>query len=277
MFALSIAIAIPAASASGICGRDVAVMVLPNRGVDAPLNTHVFVRLPSDWRTKGFCSGDEPLDRCVGADLKIVLRTAPEIGKTRSTIAVDQRESISGISTTIELVPKAPLSPKTAYEVWSDDRHGRSRPRILGAFTTGTLSDTVVPVWTGLTTAALHHPPPRRPGVIVLTDECGAPKITLETTEPTGGGPSLGPLRAAIWIVGAKETLDYTKPPRVYESITTEQARIGSSPRTKIEIGSTEPDFDDLGLSIDGGPLRVGVKIVDLAGHMSAPSELIAR
>lgn len=259
-------------SASAICGQLPEVTVLPHRGIDAPLDTHVWLELRSDWRTTGIgCDTEHPSDACIHADNVFQLRTAPSPGGRPQVVTVDRKEITSGAFTFIELVPRDALAPKTHYEVWSVDRKRKAESRVVGAFTTGTAVDDRAPEWLGITSVSMLPPVPA--GTIYLAAECGDPRLSFEIAVPSDEQTPKSAMRAALWIVPAASKIDYDAAPTVLEPIDFFASKTGAT----ILAGSTEEYFDDLP-SVDGKtPLRIGIRILDLAGNASPPSEIIAR
>jgi len=263
----------PARPAEAICGFVPEVSVLPFRGLAAPTNTHVWLRLRSDFRSTGIACGQHPSPECQRARRTFELRTAPTSAARPLVVSSTTSEIVSGDSTFIELTPREPLRPSTAYEVWTIDDRGKAEPLVLGAFTTGDRTDDSAPEWAGITGAAMFHAPP--PGKISLSGECGQARLLLDLAVPTDDPTPPSALRAAIWVTSPKSAIDYSKPPQVYEPLDYSSNPVRSI--ADVIAGNADGYDDDLPIVDGKSPLRIGVRIVDLAGNASTPSETVVR
>lgn len=266
--ALAAAIAWPASDADAICGVLPEVSVWPSRAFPAPVDTHVFLSLDAGFSSGGVGCGSEQSEACTHADTAFELRSAPSEAMERVVVPLTSRGSVSGLTAFLELTPDAPLDPNRWYEVWRVDRNHRTPALVLGRFATGSRTDAGAPDWQGILKASMYKAPP--PGRIRLVDECGEPRLSLSFAAPTDAVTPAHALLAAIWITSPRQAIDYTTPPLVYERLVVD----GSM--AYVSAGNADHGEDDDLPIIDGkSPFRVGVRIVNLAGHASSPSEIV--
>lgn len=250
--------------AGAICGLSPPVHTLPRRGVAAPLNAHVVVSRPS-----------------ASSGYEVTLTTAPARGAAeRARIAVKRSVDANHAFEHVELVPAAPLLPRTAYEVWGGGA-------IVGAFTTGDATDTSAPTWAGARGGKAYVPPKANAQrttsrVIRLAEECGEPYVEIESIAPAADDQTPeNDIRYALWAGDPKAALDYGKPPFGWCTIDVAAQRSstlnGRQPIFVLRYGNTEGLDDDLRELPPMRPLLVGVRAIDLAGNASAPSELVVK
>jgi hypothetical protein len=270
MIAVALAPCFLGARARAICGRPPAAYVSPELGAPAPLNAHVRVRLPKDWRTVGICNVDDGgAERCPVGTFDLALVRAPGAGIARDEVRVSRRDSLANEVATAELVPLAPLERRARYEVVHVDRtpNGGSPPRVLGTFVTGDAKDDTPPTWSGVTRAVFSGKAGATGTTIVLLPECMSTSVLFYAAEPTDDATPAAQLRFAVWMDDGRGAIDYTAPPRIYE-------RGRKTPRGfVVEHGGSEVED---AFRPPPGRLRArfGVRAVDWAGNMSAPSEV---
>ena len=260
------------ASAAAICGVPPDAEVVPTLLTRAPRNVRPRVTLPADFQTRALCrQGATP---CPAGDLHVELRTAPSRASRGAVVPTHARVSRLGELATVELVPDAELDDGGRYEIAHVDASGRTPSRLLGAFTTDAERDTTPPAFAGLRDATAHPPRQQQRGkVIVLMAECEAPGVEL--VGPSAATDDATPaelMRYALWYSDdTKAKLDYASPPRAYLA------------------GATDSRTHELHLWWGGFEMRtayerpakgvrarrVGVRAVDLAGNMSAASEVV--
>lgn len=216
-----------------------------HRGVPAPLNARPALIAPATWR----------------AGKPLVLATAPRSGTPSAHIAMRERAWASAGHERIELTPAIELAPSTVYELQSD------AGVIVGVFTTGTRPDTTPPSWVGLTSGRLWQPP-KRGGVVRIPMECGDDLVFLESRAAATDDQTPAPsLRYALWAGDPKSPLDYKSPPLTWTTVP-------ETPRhLYLSFGTTEESLMDFDLP-KTRPLKIGVKVIDLAGNGSPASEL---
>ncbi len=259
------------ARARAICGRPPVAYVSPEPGAPAPLNVHVRVQLHKEWRTSGICAvDDEGRERCPPGKFDFALVQAPGPGASAGEVPIVRRPSLSNEIATVELVPLAPLAPRTRYEVLYIDRGGAVATRILGTFVTGDARDDTPPQWSGVTRGTFTgHALGARGGVIVIRAECSSPSVLLAGAGPaTDDATPASSLRYAIWMDDGHGPIDYASPPLVYE-----RGAAGGRTGFFVEHGGSE--VEDSFAPPKGRPRATfGVRAVDWAGNMSAPSEV---
>lgn len=253
-------------SAWAICGRLPGAAVLPSRRAPAPLNTHVFVTLAA--ATDGRCAEGVPAEVCANASWDLELRTAPARGAPAHRLTTTKTSFVAGLDEHFELVPEQRLAARTGHEVWLVDRTHAVAPRILGAFVTGDAADQEVPKGASLFQAILLR---LARGMVLLDGECGSTKLTLFLSgTPSDDATPPAQLLAAIWIAKPGAKIDYSRPPTTLQRID-----VGPLlPHPTILAGNTY--YDDLP-SVDGSqPIKVGLRLIDLAGNRSEPTEMVS-
>jgi hypothetical protein len=206
-------------------------------GDDAPINPVVIVWVPSS----------------VGKLDNLTL----SLQKTKSgdQVAVDYRRSGSGAYGVVELLPRSKLAVDTEYKVMMVE--GGGAPEAIGTFTTGKRTLSAAPEFTGFS----------KTGYFKDTVRCcmcrtGEPYIQLTLKDPPDDAKS-SQLRFAIWAAGADGKLDYSKPPLTYQAawnfVTLGHPSICGSANFSIPKQKS---------------LRLGIKLVDLAGNASKPTEV---
>ena len=253
--------------AVAICGRGPDVGVLPTLAMLGPSNTHVWIRLPAGWETRGICASRAD---CPGGAFELSLRRAPVAGRPPLAIPVTTAHSRAGAFATEELVPAAPLEEGT-YEVWCVDRRNAARGRIVAVFRVGGEDDRTAPLWPGVKSAWYVRPPASRGGVIMLPGECGDPLVVLDVARAHDEGTRDEGIRYAVWKAAPGAAIDYRAPPLLFAA-----AELEGASGARIALGNT--DSGDSDFTGDGGrPMKLGVRAVDLAGNASVPSEIVVR
>ncbi len=262
------------ARAHAICGRAADVRVLPTYFLTGPPNAEVRLTLRREWRTTGFCT-DGARDACSGVTMDLELRAAPANGQPPRSIPFTVTHSESGAFATEVLRPASPLVVGL-YEVRAVEHSARVAPLVIALFRVGGEPDRLAPTWAGLTSARWVRRAHGIGGAVVVELECGSPLILLEAARAMDDMTSDGAVRFAIWLAQPGAAIDYTTPPLLYATAD----ELG--PTLKISLGSTEESTSNLAPSgMDAKtpyPTRkLGVRAVDLAGNMSAPSEALVR
>jgi hypothetical protein len=153
--------------------------------------------------------------------------------------------------------------------VWS------SRGEIVGAFTAGETSDTTPPAWSGVASGSLvtRWRGGMINGVFQLAPECGDDLVSLTAaTSAHDDATKDEQLVYAIWAEPPTKLIDYTTPPRSFVAFDASMMMQGARGPMHLGFGNTEY-MNDLDLP-KARPLRVGVRVLDLAGNATPPSEL---
>ena len=252
--------------AGAICGKPWDVLVAPPEKADAPLNTHVWLRTPTE-------SPDGPVD--------FALRAAPG-GVTARTdwVPVDRRISPSPELTDVELIPRTLLAPHARYEVVVTDPTGARPARLVGTFVTGDAPDTRAPTWTGATAAHLEGFPSSRTGQpMEIMMECGGRGIGFDAPSAQDDHAAPADLRYAVWMQDARGRIDYASPPIAFAQPAGLDTRSGGK-AFHLELGGdylAETFVPTVAAVRARGPrVRFGLRAVDLAGNASPPSEVLA-
>jgi hypothetical protein len=160
---------------------------------------------------------------------------------------VDQRRYGSGGVRVIEIIPRRPLAARSRYQVLVAGE-------LAGELVTGDQIDEAPPTWDGLQSGAVSA------GVVA---GCGAgePFVTLGLGRRDDDTTPAPALRYAIWVGGAGKPIDYERPPTTVVSSWGDRLSLGHESRC------SPPNLEL------PGTLAVGVRVVDLAGNASPPSE----
>lgn len=236
--------------------------VWPTRDLSAPLNAHVYVRIPAAFgapllkpRTCAApaerCGVAVPLAEPVAALARALsLREATGPGGAGAEVPTRWRARSDEDGVLFELTPRSPLRPRTEYFVLAETEDGAQR---LGlGFRTGHQRDERAPTWAGIKGAAYRpawRSPTRGGDCSFLLDHGPQAELTLD------GATDEGPVRYAVWMAKPGEALPYGDTPRAY--LVPSQGR----------------------LTVDGLPkglprVRIGVRACDAAGNLSPPSEV---
>jgi hypothetical protein len=207
------------------------------QGTDAPLNSTVVVWVPSYVAT---------------GNVNLSLRK-----KTSDvTIAVDYKSMGAADVKVIEMMPRAKLDPNTEYEIVLTDKDTDAP---VGSFTTGMRELKVAtPPFLGVAKANYYKDTP-----ICCICNTADPYADIELSD-TLGDKRAKEVRLAIWMSGADGKIDYKKPPVTYEH-GSQRVWLGR-PSTCSPANFTFPKTKKL---------KLGIKLVDLAGNASAPSEFV--
>jgi hypothetical protein len=270
--------------ASGsVCGRPGdAITLPPPLGVLAPRNVRPRVTLHASWRTDDFCPPWPVRQKpCAKGAYDLRLRVAGE----DVVIPIDLRTSTSGDVATVEIVPKSALPARTRFEIVHVESSGISPTQVIGTFMTGDAIDQTPPSWLGVTSfqrfgtwpgIPLPPPAPRSAATrnVITLDEladCRGPGVSFSGgPPPTDDATRSEDLRIALWAGDPAQPIDYTAPPLAYLR--------GIPQRTSFDVtfgGDAHPS----NFSFERGklPIKYGLRAVDLAGNVSAPSEITVK
>jgi hypothetical protein len=297
-----LAILAPAGTAVAICGVPPTVQVHPSLGTSAPRNTHVWAKLPRDWRHRDPCS---TVDRssCPIGNFDLALRPTPGGGIAHDEVPVDQREFVGGSVATVELTPRGPLRANQHYEVRLAETADHEKGRVVGLFVTGDRFDVAPPRWDVVVSAANSAPSSvaqddalesQRGSFNLGWYECGLPALWVAVRGlPRDDATALRDMRFLVWI-SETAAIDSTRPPAAYvtEWETNNVGNMDPQKQFSISVGRTDSagnfqqrsdldpraDFTGWWNNLDppgtsAASLRVGVRAVDLAGHTSGPVE----
>jgi hypothetical protein len=183
------------------CAGPSETLFSPLRDHDAPLNAHVVVELPN--------ASVQPVVRAHGG---------ADVPFTRKAIGGGTWSSM------VELVPAAPLAPKTRYEVGVVDPKAHPPITIFGSFTTGTAADTTAPKLASL------GPVLARKNARVMSGMCFAsgPWLTLDGVAVSDPGRADARLSLLVWQGDANGRVDDTKPPLAIVAVADKHAQVGS-------------------------------------------------
>ena len=186
-----------------------------------------------------------------GSDVNLSVRK-----KSGDTITVDYKKVGSASMTVIEMMPKAKLTANTEYEVvrLEGDVSG-----VIGNFTTGAKELTAAPVWKGIKTSQYL-----KDTAVCCVCNTSDPYAMIELAKPDGDDKAAKQLRIGIWMAGSDGKIDYKKPPVTYEPF--DQAFSLGHPSTCSPANFLFPKTK---------ALRLGLKLVDVAGNASTASELV--
>ncbi len=206
-------------------------------GADAPINSTVVVWIPS-YVSKG-------------AEVSLSLRKK----SSGDPVTVDYRNLGSAATTVIELMPKAKLSPNTEYEIV---RMEGDAPTVAGSFITGTREMSGAPAWKGVAKASYFKAVP-----VCCMCMTADPYAEIEFADKLDDKKAKQ-YRVAIWMAGSDGKIDYKKSPVTYDDA-------GGTlwlghPSTCAPANFAFPKQK---------ALRLGVKLVDLAGNASTASEFV--
>lgn len=224
----------PSPSEACSCMRSM-VRGFPDAHVAAPINTHVFLWVPTRMKKP-----------------TLVLRQVSATGK-QPEIAVDQRQVGMAGFDVVELIPRQPLKPNTDYAVVDEAKEVDARRRIVLEFTTSTATDLSPPVWGGISRVRML-----RDQVVCCMCQTGYPYAEFDIPTPTDDTTDSKQLVVAVWIANARGEIDYTTPPativRQYDGF-----HLGHP------SSCSDSNFDFPKQS----SLKLGVKLYDLAGNAS--------
>lgn len=266
-----------ARDAGAICGRAAdASMMPPPIAVRAPINAQITLSLPSSWRTQTLCA-DEP-SKCVAGSFELALRAAPgdrATGVAPAAIDAAVTESMLGAIATVVMKPRAPLAPRTRYEVVRSDKSGKVPLLVFGTFTTGDTTDDKAPAWSGIASHRVGSTgPTKNKGVVTIAVECAANALDVVGAVATDESAPASALRYAVWIVDEGRAIDYASTPLAILEGRVEPKRGGGA-----EVAVTVPLDRDGRLALPNGKktAKVGMRAIDLAGNASASSEITVK
>lgn len=183
-----------------------------------------------------------------GGELNLSVRK-----KAGDTIIVDYKKLGSASVTVVEMVPKAKLTPSTEYEIV---RLEGDVPEVVGSFTTGAKELTAAPAWKGVKSAQYL-----KDTAVCCVCNTSDPYAMIELASDDKAATQL---RIGIWMAGSDGKIDYKKPPVTYE-------QFGQS----FSLGHPSTCSPANFLFPKTKALRLGFKLVDLAGNTSTASEYV--
>jgi hypothetical protein len=205
-------------------------------GTDAPTNSTVVAWVPSYvLRDTG------------STEINLSVRK-----KSGDTITVDYKKLGSASVTVIEMTPKGTLSPNTEYEIVRLDGETAS---VVGSFSTGAREEHP---GKGIAKANYYKAVP-----VCCMCMTSDPYAQIELKEKIDDKRATQ-YRVGIWIAGSDGKIDYKKPPVTYEQ-TGDTLWLGH-PSTCSPANFLFPKSKTL---------KLGVKLVDLAGNASTASEFV--
>jgi hypothetical protein len=204
---------------------------------DAPLNSTVLVWLPS----------------YIGKANEVTFSLRKKV--SGDPVAVDYRPTGAAGLAVVEMIPRAKLDPDTTYEVVMVK--GAAAPSPVGAFATGKLPLHGVPQFKGIARASYYKAVPVC--CMCMTDQ---PYAQIELKDSIDDDQRAN-FRLGVWMADANGKIDYTRAPDTWQSGST-HLFLGN-PSTCSPANFAFPLRK---------ALKLGIKLVDLAGNASAPSEV---
>lgn len=181
----------------------------------------------------------------------------------------EQRELNVDGHAQVELVPRGPLQKDTEYEVvqWTGEHS-----LVVASFRTSDGEDATPPRWAGIRAAAYR---PADSCSVACSSRRGA-RVEVETEPPEDDRS--GAELVAVWLASGEEAIDYRRAPVGYLTARQSRYELGATldlaPRLKLELGGAGPCVDGtLPLPRGARRLRIGMRAVDRAGNLGAPSE----
>lgn len=206
-------------------------------GADAPLNATVVVWVPA-YIAKG-------------NELNLSVRKKA----SGDTIVVDFKKVGSASMTVVEMTPKGKLVANTEYEIVRVDDDASA---VVGSFTTGAKELTGAPTWKGVAKASYFKDVP-----VCCVCNTADPYAEIELADKPD--EKTGKLhRVGIWLAGSDGKIDYKKPPVTYEQFD-----------GTLWLGHPSTCSPANFLFPKSKALKVGLKLVDLAGNASTASEFV--
>jgi hypothetical protein len=225
------------AEVAGACSCSGPHLSFSPDSTDAPINSTVVIWMPES----------------IG---KLSATTFSLRKKTGESVPVDYRTMGSGSLGVLEMMPRTKLDPRTEYEIVSVT--GNDQPRVAGKFETGTRSLTGKPTFNGFSKTGYYKAVPVC--CMCMTDDPYA-QLTMKDESPDDKS---GDFRVAVWTAGADGKIDYAKPPttytRAYSELWLGHPSICSPANFSFAKSKT---------------LKLGIKLVDIAGNASAPTEVV--
>lgn len=170
--------------------------------------------------------------------------------KNGATVEVDSRKLGAADQIVFELTPKAKLAPNTEYEVFAE---GEASP--VGSFKTGTQQLATAPNWKGVASTDYFQDK-----AVCCDCSTSDPYAVVELQEKITDDKLY---RVAIWMAGADGKIDYKKPPTTYARGSTMYLGHPSTCGTANFVFPKQK------------ALKLGFKLVDLAGNASGQSEFV--
>ncbi|MBI4508315.1 MAG: hypothetical protein HY698_01680 [Deltaproteobacteria bacterium] len=209
----------------------------------APLNTRVRITFPREAKSD-----------------KVLIREKLAKGAPRAPVVVksERRDFQSADFRMAELVPDAPLAPLTRYEVLV--LHSGGKETAIGEFSTGGEPDTTPPSWEGLVKATFFQLP-----ATCCNCSTGSPYATLVTSKATDPESKSSALSYEIWASDENGQVDFSKPPLMILRDWSGHISLGH----QSQCTPANFRFPEKRTS-----LKIGVRVVDLAGNQGKPSEI---
>jgi len=175
--------------------------------------------------------------------------------QTGDAVPVDYRTMGSGGMGVIELVPRSKLEPRTEYEIM--EVAGSDPPKSVGRFETGTRVLAGRPAFAGFAKSGYYKAVP-----VCCMCRTADPYAELEIKDPMPEDKS-GDFRVAVWIAGADGKIDYSRTPTTY-----------TQADSSIWLGHPSICSPANFSFPKSRALKLGFKLVDVAGNASTPTEV---
>jgi hypothetical protein len=222
---------------AGACSCSMPRVTISPADADAPINSTVIAWLPA----------------YVGKPGEVTFSLRKKVSGDQ--VPVDYRPGGAAALAVVEMIPRAKLDPNTTYEVVMVK--GQGAPQPVGSFATGKTALTGPPAFQGIAKANYYKAVPVC--CMCMTDD---PYAVLELRDKFPDS-KVNQMRFAVWMSDAAGKIDYTKTPTTYH-YGSDSLYLGH-PSTCSSANFTFPKQK---------ALKLGVKLVDLAGNASAASEV---
>jgi hypothetical protein len=222
---------------AGACSCGAPRVTISPDDADAPTNSTVIVWLPS----------------YVGNPTEVTFSLRKKASSDQ--VAVDYRPGGAAALAVIEMVPIAKLDSNTTYEVVMVK--GQGAPTPVGSFATGKTALTGTPAFQGIAKAGYYKAVP-----VCCMCQTEDPYAVIELKDKIDENRAKQ-IRFGVWMSDAAGKIDYKKPPTTY-----------SSARENLYLGHPSICGSANFTFPKQKALKLGVKLVDLAGNASAASEV---
>jgi hypothetical protein len=281
------------ASASFCLVDGVFVEINPPPGAVTPRNARIRVRLTLASESS------HPRERLVLRgphwsqhleDISVTVRAGGD--RSEAPVAIERRVLGMQGERIIELSTAQPFEAGTRYEIVVSTRHrqprwkpgGRTvRPspgRYVSAFTTDASIDDSPPTWSGLTDAVVAGRRTTRfiradgSSVDMIDDLRSAPWVVARARAATDRSTPVASLIYGIWVADGVGPIDYARPPLSHLRLHDGRILAGrdeSHPERSLcdvaVFSAVDPNKPS--------PVRIGMRAIDWAGNVSAPSEVV--